>query len=112
MSTVFITQENHRIDFSAAELHGDIKFITAQEFMSINGAETNDRILAQMKEKLRKFDYQDDSLLLSGNPIFMMHCVVYIFHVLQVPAIRILHWNGQFKKYNKYILNPSDLANL
>ena len=69
MSKVFVVQEQHTLDYSQAEVWGEVEFLTAREYKPLRGSLLNEEIQEEVRRKLEKFfNPQSDWLVLTGNP--------------------------------------------
>lgn len=98
-ATVFVVQENNRIDYSDAERFGDIRFITAEEFKPVKGSLRNLSILDSIRVHMESFNPEHDCLVMTGNPITMG----YVFHLAlqKSPIVKCLQWdrfNGEYRE--------------
>ena len=106
MPKVFVTQENHRLNYSDAERFGEVVFLTAREYSPNANSKRNEMIEEEIYEALSKFDPDEDSILLSGDPIIM----ALAFHqAADIPGrdrcedltISLLKWDNQTRRYNQ-----------
>src|SRR5687767_13878844 len=64
---VFVTQETN-FDFTAAEQFGEVQFLTGQDLVNIKDSGHNERLLRELRRRLRRFDPKWDWLLIAGSP--------------------------------------------
>jgi len=99
--TVFVTQENLKLNYSDAERFGEIVFLTAREYSASPNSLHNKQTRKVVSEKLAVFNLKEDYLLLSGSPIIM--CFAYYLIAIRHldGTINLLKWNGYNKQYDK-----------
>jgi hypothetical protein len=104
---IFVVQENNRIDYSDAERHGDILFMTVEEYKPVSNSLRNQAILEVLKAKMGLYDPEKDYLVLTGNPVVIGYC----FHLAMIKAIaamkpvKCLQWD-RFTGYYREISFP------
>lgn len=97
--TVFVVQENNRLDYSPAEEFGDVVFMTAEEYKPVKSSLRNVEILQRIRAMMRTFDPERDYLVLTGNPV----AIGFAFHLAasRYNSFRCLQWDrfsGQYKQ--------------
>lgn len=113
MTTVYVTQENSRLNYSDAERFGEIEFLTDREYNPIPGSKRNARTMTDIYTGLSGFDPTKDHLLLSGDPIIMALAVNVVAEKSRRNAgpyhgkISVLKWDGQKRRYNPIVLDVS-----
>jgi len=107
MSTVFVTQENSRLNYSDAERFGNIVFLTAREYTASPNSLHNKELIAGISETLTDFYMQTDYLLLSGDPIIAalaFYSIVSTYYLKgsnQACKLNLLKWDALNRRYNK-----------
>lgn len=101
MSKVFVVQENPRMDYSPAEAHGEVVFMTAEEFKPMANSLRNKVILEDVQRHMDKFDPENDLLILTGNPMVMG----YAFHqaMKKSNSINCLQWDRIHGEYRQVV---------
>lgn len=110
MSTVYVVQENPRINYMPAEEFGEVRFLTADEYSPSQHSIRNKHILEQVMGGLSKFNPQTDYLVLSGNPIMMGFAFSLIMQ--KHGFLRVLHYHSADRKYVEVPFNPSNILNM
>lgn len=95
--TVFVVQENNRLDYAPAEEFGEVIFMTADEYQPLKNSLRNQAILSRVTECLDSFRPRSDYLLLTGNPIL----IGYVFHLAYCIEgyVRCLQWDRMHNSY-------------
>jgi len=106
MSKVYVTQENHRLNYSDAERYGEVVFITNFEYSPNVNSKRNMSIQNDICDTLVHYNSEEDFFLLSGDPIIM---VLAFYHIATKDGnasnrIRLLKWDNQDRSYNQIIL--------
>lgn len=109
MATVFVTQENHRLNYSDAERFGEVVFVNAAEYNPNPNSKANELIEQNIAAELGDFDPQEDYLLLSGDPISMILCFNHTAEIARrkfdIHAVRVLKWDGHSRMYNQIVVD-------
>lgn len=93
---VFVTQETN-YDFTPAEQFGDVVFLTHKDLNNMRASQHNDRIVAEIKDRIKHFDPNEDWLVIAGSPYIA--AVVFMLLGRKHNAIRILRWDNRDFRY-------------
>lgn len=99
MPRVFVTQEIP-VDFSPAEVFGDVVFCSRHEITPTKGGFINQSTIAGIKSTMVEYIPGEDYILLSGSPIAIAHCLMAAFK--RGPTHNLLKWDGQRGAYMHY----------
>ncbi|QOI69773.1 hypothetical protein IBZ20DMU1_29 [Acinetobacter phage DMU1] len=110
MPTVYVVQENPRMNYLPAEKFGEVKFLTASEFSASQHSLRNKQILEQVMENLSNFDPDKDYLVLSGNPIIMGF--VFSLLIQKKGYLRVLWYHSIDREYVEVNFNPSQILSM
>lgn len=110
MPTVYVVQENPRMNYMPAEEFGEVRFLTADEFSPSKHSIRNKHILEQVLQGLIHFNPDQDYLVMSGNPIVM----AFAFSVLlnKFGYVRVLWYQSMDRKYVEVPFNPSTILSM
>lgn len=97
MTKVYVTQETNH-DFTKAEQYGEVVFLTRDDLNNIKSSLQNDKVLADIKTKLRGFNPDEDWLVITGSP-YISAAVFLILGHLKVYAPKILRWDNRDFRY-------------
>jgi len=97
MSRVFITHEGP-LDYSKAQAFGDLHPITSRDLSNTPNSQINRELVAQIKNKLNRFDPDEDYLLISGSPYVSSICT-WVLGQLGILNFKILRWSNQDRVY-------------
>lgn len=97
MATVYVTQETQH-DFTAAENFGYVKFLTHLDLVNIRNSGHNESVLMDLSQKLRKFDPEEDYIVIAGSP-YITAAVFMLLGLRRLKAVRILRWDNRDRKY-------------
>jgi len=104
MSTVFVTQENPRLNYSDAERYGEVVFVNVDEYSPNANSIRNQNILDNIDRLMRQYDPTTDYLLLSGDPVSMLLTFNTAAEIarnsFELDSLRLLKWDGQNRSYN------------
>lgn len=95
MTTVYVAQENNKVNYAPAEDYGRIVFLTSDEFSGLPQSLRNANVLQDICARFAAFDPTEDLIILTGNPVTMG----YVFHLAFMRAIdvgvplRYLQWD-------------------
>lgn len=104
MSTVFVTQENPKLDYAPAERFGDVRFITKREWSSIRGSINNQELLREIKAALATFNPDTDYFVITGSPV-VAALVFIVYGQLRLPlAPMALRWSNRDRVYQPVTL--------
>lgn len=102
--TVYVVQENPRMDYAPAEAYGDVVFMTADEYSPVASSLRNADIIHDVCRHMDKFEPANDHLVLTGNPVIMG----YAFHKAfqKAGAVKCLQWDRHRSEYREVIFCP------
>lgn len=109
MAKVYITQETNK-DFSHAEQFGEIEFLSydrADDFHSVSNSINNEKLLAHLAHKLRRFNQDEDYLVITGSP-YVSAAVFWILGRMQIRRLNLLRWDNREFKYTPLKLQWRD----
>lgn len=90
---VFVTQETSH-DFRAAEQFGTVEFVTAGDLNNMRQSLHNERLIADVKDKLKDFDPERDWLVITGSP-YVSALVFLLLGMKKFRSVRILRWDNR-----------------
>lgn len=93
MPKVFVTQEAS-LDFTPAELYGEIKFLTRNDLNNIKGSLHNEGIVQEISAKLDEFDPQEDWVVVAGSP-YITALVFMLLGYKGHRSVKLLRWNNR-----------------
>lgn len=103
MPKVVVVQENPHLDYSDAERYGDVEFITNLEYSDMANSLNNEHVLSDVRNKMAKFNPNEDYLLMTGNPITMGYAFHLAMEIAEAGAarqqIKLLRWDGITRTY-------------
>lgn len=102
MPTVFVTNEMQH-NYAEAEQYGDITFLSADDFSNTKGSIRNEAIISDMRHKLKKFDPDQDWIVLTGSP-YITAAVFLILGGMGLRSLKILRWDNRGFKYIPFYL--------
>lgn len=102
---VWVIQENNN-DYSAAETHGEIDFITSSELRQYN-CDSNGHISNDIRIFLTKYIPGVDYIIPAGNP---MNTALVVMSLPQGMRHNFLKWDGRRATYIPFTLT-SDMVN-
>jgi CRISPR/Cas system-associated endoribonuclease Cas2 len=98
MPTVFVTQETTH-DFTKAEVHGNIEFITKDDFNNVQNSLVNRSIIVEINHKLKKFDDSEDWIIITGSP-YVSAAVFMALGNKGVKSVNVLRWDNRNEVYH------------
>jgi len=99
----YITQENPRFDYTGIMEHtDDIVFVTAFDFNSMTGSESNIRLVDVIRRKLSGFNYENDVVVPSGSPL--VTAVVFSILHEKTDSFNVLRWSNSDSRYHKFTI--------
>lgn len=96
-STVYVTQET-RHDFTSAESFGAIEFLTNDDLNNVKNSIHNDHLISDIRHKLRKFDENNDWIVITGSP-YVSALVFMLLGHMKVRRVNVLRWDNRDFKY-------------
>lgn len=104
MPRVFITHEV-ALDYTKAETFGDLVPVTSRDVSNVPNSHANEALINQIDQNLRRFDFLQDFLLVSGSPYVSVLCA-FVLGKKAVPGdkLRILRWSSQNEQYKPITL--------
>ena len=97
MNKVWVTQEV-QLDFSGAEAFGEVQFLTHEDLNNTKGSLHNEAVLADVSHKLRKFDPENDWIVIAGSPYIAAVTFLILGH-RKIRSIRVLRWDNRDRVY-------------
>lgn len=94
---ILVTQEMPW-DFTDAERFGRISFLASDDLHNTKGSPHNERLLADLRNKLVKFNPKTDWILVTGSP-FISAAVFLILGHFGHRYVPILRWNNRDRRY-------------
>lgn len=94
---VYVTQETD-YDFLPAEKFGEVTFITNDDLNNTKGSLHNDKVFAQIRESIKRFDPDHDFIVIAGSP----YIAAVVFTLLGRRGIRhatVLRWSNRDRIY-------------
>ena len=108
--TVYVVQENPRINYTPAEKFGIVKFLTADEYSPSQHSIRNKRILEDVIRGLSNFDPDRDYIILSGNPIIMSFAFSLVLQ--RKGYVKALWYQSMDRDYVEVSFNPRMVLDL
>ena len=111
MGKVYVSQESSHIDYAAAKMFGETRFVTDLEFSLVDNSLKNEKIISNINDVVAAFDPLNDYIVLTGSPItfgLIFHKLASRCQELDMP-LRILLWDRRMKEYKSATLNPEEL---
>jgi hypothetical protein len=96
-STVFVTQEQTKLNYMPAEKYGEIVFLTRDDFSPVAGSLSNVALIQQIKDKLAAFDPGRDYIVFSGSPT--VAAAVFAHLGALVSNFKVLRWSNRDSQY-------------
>ena len=90
---VFVTYETNH-DFSEAERYGEITFLTSDDLSNVRGSVRNEGILSNIRNKLKKFDAENDWIVVTGSP-YVAAAVFLILGNRKIRSVNVLRWDNR-----------------
>jgi hypothetical protein len=101
--TAFVTQENPRLDYTGLmDVTDDVVFVTAYDFNSMTGSESNIRLVDGIRRKLASFDPATDYVVPSGSPL--VTAVVFAILHEKTNKFNVLRWSNAEGRYHKFTI--------
>lgn len=94
---VFVTQETN-YDFTPAEQFGDIVFLTHKDLNNMRASIHNDKVAAEIKDKLKHFDPEEDWIVIAGSP-YIAALVFMLIGRKNINSIKVLRWDNRDFRY-------------
>ncbi len=105
--TVFVTQDNQKLDYEPAREFGEIEYLTFIEYSPHpNDGVGNAEFMNQLWDKLQLYEPGIDYILASGSPIsiFVTGLIVGNFPHSATERHKILKWNHRLRDYELCIV--------
>lgn len=96
MSKVWVTQET-KYDFTAANLWGDVEFITTDEISPLKASMRNDEIIHRVRAAVNRMQ-PDDYVVPTGSP-YVAALVFCAMGLRGIRQLRMLRWSSRDQKY-------------
>ncbi len=100
---VYITQENPNLNYLPAEEFGEVIFLTRGDFSPIRNSLNNERLIDEVRTKLRKFDPAVDYVVMSGSPV--VSGIVFMLLREITDTLNVLRWSNRDHFYQHLILS-------
>lgn len=110
MPTVYVVQENPRMNYLPAEKFGEVRFLTATEFSPSTHSLRNKQVLEQVMTGLADFDPDVDYLVMSGNPIIMGFAFSLI--IQKKGYLKALWYQSIDREYVSVTFDPSKILSM
>ena len=110
LPTVYVVQENPRINYTPAEKFGIVKFLTTDEYSPSQHSIRNKRILGDIIRGLANFDPDRDYIILSGNPIIMSFAFSLVLQ--RKGYVKALWYQSMDRDYVEVSFNPRMVLDL
>lgn len=99
MATVYVTQENPKLNYAPAEEYGEIVFLTRDDLNPIKNSLHNQAVIKQVEQRLIGFNPQEDYIVISGSP--MITALVFMLIREVSNKVNILKWSNRDCVYQK-----------
>jgi hypothetical protein len=95
MSTpvIWVTQETN-LDFAPAERFGEVRFLTREDLNNVKGSLHNEKVTADISQRLRNFDAENDFVVIAGSP-YISALVFMLLARKGIRNIKVLRWNNR-----------------
>jgi hypothetical protein len=100
---VYITQENPNLNYLPAEEYGEIVFLTRNEYSPIRNSLSNDKLLDELRVKLRDFRPREDFVVISGSPV--VSGIVFMLIREITDTLNVLRWSNRDYVYQHLIIS-------
>lgn len=100
---VFVTQENPNLNYLPAEEFGEIVFLTRSEFSPIRNSLNNDRLLDEIRSKLKEFRPKEDYIVISGSPVVAGIVFMLIREITE--TLNVLRWSNRDHVYQHLVIS-------
>lgn len=97
MPKVYVTQETG-FNFTDAENFGTVEFITRDDLNNMKGSLHNERVVRDIRRKLRDFNLDEDFIVIAGSP-YVSALVFTLLGMRGVRTLRILRWDNRDQVY-------------
>lgn len=97
MKKVYVTQETEH-QFSDAERFGEVVFLTKDDLTNNRNSLWNEGMMANLARQLRRFDPEQDSIVIAGSP-YVAAAVFMLLGHLKHQEVRVLRWDNRDYKY-------------
>lgn len=95
--TVFVTQEQTKLNYIPAEKFGSIVFLTRDDFSPVASSLSNIELIKSIKSKLANYDPENDYIVFSGSPTVAAAVFAHLGKL--VSAFRVLRWSNRDNNY-------------
>lgn len=93
MPKVWVTQEMPKFNYTGAEVYGEVRFITNEEYSPMQGSLLNMDLSRGITDTLKDFDYDADYIVPTGSPIVVMAVMAVLGR--KAKKFRILKWDNR-----------------
>ncbi|HLO98677.1 MAG TPA: hypothetical protein VK171_08790 [Fimbriimonas sp.] len=107
MPKVYVTQEVMTASYADAERYGDLVFLCASELSNVANSLHNEKLIAALRDRLSKFNPQEDFIAPSGSPIITG--LVFAMLREKTRVFRVLKWNNRDAAYTSLTLDITGL---
>lgn len=94
---VFVTQETN-YDFQPAESFGEVVFVTHKDLNNMRASMHNDRVVAEVRDRLKHFDPAEDWVVIAGSPYIAALVFMLLGH-RRINTVKILRWDNRDRRY-------------
>jgi len=92
-SRVFVTQENPKLDYSAAEDYGDLVFLTKDDIVPVKNSLHNNSVIQQLKVGIDGLDPVNDFIVITGSPL--VSAIVFMLIGRRHRQVNVLKWSNR-----------------
>jgi hypothetical protein len=103
---VFVTNENPKYNYNSAEAYGDLIFVSTGDFSYTAKSPANEELVREMEDRLKDFDPDKDSVILSGSPAVMAAALLIIGR--KHSNVNILRYSSQSGGYDRVRVSVAD----
>jgi folate-dependent tRNA-U54 methylase TrmFO/GidA len=100
---VYITQENPNLNYIPAEEFGEVIFLTRGDFSPMKNSLNNDKLIEEIRTKLKKFHPVDDYLVISGSPVVSAAVFMIVREITD--TVNILRWSNRDRLYQHLVVS-------
>lgn len=100
---VFITQENPNLNYLPAEEFGEIIFLTRGEYSPVKNSLNNDKLIDELRSKLKMFRPRIDYMVISGSPV--VSGIVFMLIREMTDTLNVLRWSNRDRVYQPLVVS-------
>lgn len=103
---VYVTQENPNLNYLPAEEFGEIIFMTRGEFSPVKNSLNNEKLIEELRYKLKTYRPRVDYLVISGSPV--VSGIVFMLIREITDSLNVLRWSNRDRVYQPLVvsINP------